>query len=199
MTRPRIAQLSRRHFLVGLGSAVAAFQAATARAAGVQVPLDLQAKLTAKVAMYDRNLASRAGAEVITLIVATRGVAESERAATHLQSVFQSIDKLAGKPHKVSAYWYQGAAKLAADCQSRHAAIVYITPGFDQELGAIRKHLTGVSILSIGVDPASVANGVVLGFKLVDAKPKVIVNLGQAKRQNVAFSAALLQLAEVIQ
>ena len=44
-----------------------------------------------------------------------------------------------------------------------------------------------------------VPKGIVLSFDLVSGKPKIVVHLGQAKRQDVQFKAELLKLARVIE
>jgi len=44
-----------------------------------------------------------------------------------------------------------------------------------------------------------VPRGIVLGFDLVGGKPKMLVNLGQARKQHVAFMAEVLKLAKVFE
>jgi len=44
-----------------------------------------------------------------------------------------------------------------------------------------------------------VAQSVVLGFDLVSAKPTLVINLPQAKKQNVSIDAGVLHLMKVIQ
>lgn len=74
-----------------------------------------------------------------------------------------------------------------------------LTPGFEDELEAIRLALEGVNVLSVGSVARYVAKGTVLGFDVVAGRPKILVNLRQAKRQNVNFDSELLKISTVIQ
>jgi hypothetical protein len=75
--------------------------------------------------------------------------------------------------------------------------VVYVTPDFDSELDALGRALGGVDVLTVSAVPDYVSRGVVLGFELVSGKPKILLDLPQAKRQNVDFSAAVLRLMKV--
>jgi hypothetical protein len=67
---------------------------------------------------------------------------------------------------------YVGAAALANAVRAEHASMVFVTPGFADDLGAIRG------------DQSS-------------GRPKLLVHLTQAKKQHVAFSADVLKLMRV--
>ena len=54
-------------------------------------------------------------------------------------------------------------------------------------------------MLSVAADPGEVPKGIVLGFDLVSGKPKIVVHLGQAKKQEVSFKAEFLKLAKVLE
>ena len=62
----------------------------------------------------------------------------------------------------------------------------------------VAEALTGKDVMTIGSRAGYAERRAVVSFDLVSGKPKLIVNLPQAKRQNVKFSARLLKLAEVI-
>jgi hypothetical protein len=127
-----------------------------------------------------------------------RGKAASERAVARLRRAFDGIDRIVEKPCQTATLHFESASKVASECRDRGAAILYVAPGLDDHLDKIERSLSGVDVLSVAVEPSAVAKGIVLGFKLVSGKPKIMVNLAQAKRQNVSFSASLLKLAEVI-
>jgi hypothetical protein len=74
---------------------------------------------------------------------------------------------------------------------------VYLTPGFDDDVPRIGASLRGVDVLSLGAVPDYVSQGVVLGFDLESGKPKILINLDQAKQQNVSFPADVLRLMKV--
>jgi YfiR/HmsC-like len=184
----------RRAFLLG-GAALAA--TSLAHADGIQVPFSVQAGLIAKVANFDRNFAARAGGKALVLVMVMPGDAESAGAAQELKSSLSRVPTVGDLPHEEQIVNYTGAAALADMVRARKAAIVYVGPGFGKELSAIRNALSKVSVLTVGSMPDYVSSGIVLGFDLVSGRPKLLVNLEQARKQNVDFPASVLRLMKV--
>jgi hypothetical protein len=58
--------------------------------------------------------------------------------------------------------------------------------------------LVGVDVLTAGATRSFVREGIVVGFDLVGGKPKLLVHLGQARKQNVKLTARFLNLVEVV-
>lgn len=44
-----------------------------------------------------------------------------------------------------------------------------------------------------------VAGGAILGFELVSGRPRMVLNLGQAKKQGVAFRAQVMKLMRIVE
>jgi hypothetical protein len=161
------------------------------------VPVSLQAELLVKVASYDKNLAARAGDRARVLIVAKRDDARASRVAQQAERALEgkSVGKL---PLEVSVVEWSDAAALAKRVRAKRVAILYLTPGFSQaELESVSKSLDGADVLSAGAMAKYVQRGVVLGFDLVSGKPKLLVHLKRAKRQNVNLSSKALKLMKV--
>jgi hypothetical protein len=167
-------------------------------AKGVVVPLALQAKLTAKVAKYDRNLAGRSAAGVVKVAILEMDSAESRGAATRLERAFSHIDTVSGMPLSTTRISYDSASALAEQCRQARYSLLYITPGSDSQISKIGAALKGTSILTVGADPSYVASGAVLGFDLLEGSPKILVHLARARAQQVSFVPALLKLARVV-
>ncbi len=165
----------------------------------VGVPIGLQAELVAKVAAYDKNFVARAGDRVHVLLVTRIGDSESVRTAAHMESALRDVKEIGGLPHDEVTVGFAGPKALAEAVRARHVAIVYLTPGLGTEVEAIRDALAGVSVLSVGAISDFVPKGAVLGFDVVSGKPKLVVNLTQAKKQDVAFKAEVLKLMRVIE
>ncbi len=193
-----LGRASRRGLLRGLGLAVlGACLPRVAAAEDVSVPVGLQVKLLAKVAAYDRNMESRAGSKVRVLVLQASGNASSERTAQRVVSALERQPKIAGMSHTRSRQGYTGPKQLIESVRDDSTDIVYVTPGLEAQIDDIRKALTGLDVLSVSAVPDYVPSGIVLGFDLVSGKPKLQVNLTQAKEQNVAFKSSLLKLAKV--
>jgi hypothetical protein len=159
----------------------------------------LQAELLAKVAAYDGSFATRAGSRATVLVVVAADVSDSLRFGAQIRAELSKQDKIGGVEHMEEIVHYSSPGDLARLCRERSPALVYLAPGLSQVAERIADALTGLDVLSVSAVPDDVSRRIVLGFELVSGKPKLLVHLGQARRQNVAFRPELLRLARVIQ
>jgi len=166
-------------------------------AGGALVPAAIQADLLSKLSAYDKGFPARAGGVTARVLILTRpGDPESEVSAAEMKAAFARLDKLGGLRHEESVAAYEGAESLARRCRSENLAIVYFTPGLS-EFADVQAALSGLSVLTVTAVPEHVPKGVVLGFDLESGKPKIVLNLPQARKQMVDFPAKLLQLMRV--
>jgi hypothetical protein len=163
----------------------------------VQLPPDVQAGLIAKVAGFDRNFAARARGKALVLLVAMPNDPESTRAALELKGSLGRLSEVGGLPHQEEIVSYSSASALADQVHARKAAIVYFGPGLGRQIPAIREGFTSLDVLTVASVADYVPAGIVLGFDLVSGRPKLLVNLTQAKKQQVAFPASVLNLMKV--
>jgi hypothetical protein len=168
------------------------------RAESVSVPYAIQAQLMAKVASYDRRFRERAGARALVLVVSQRGNPESAQAAQQLKTGLAAVDNVGDLPHQEDLIQYDGAEALARVARERKAAIVYLAPGFQAEMPAIRRAFGSTRCLTVSAVPEYVASGSVLGFDLISGKPKLLVNLAAALAQGIDFRAEVLKLMKVV-
>ncbi|HZS42436.1 MAG TPA: YfiR family protein [Polyangia bacterium] len=162
------------------------------------VPIDLQVELLRKVVRFERGFASRAGARVGVLLVVLPDSAASERAASQIAKALERSPEIAGKPIKLTVHRYASPSALKRSIAQESASIVYLTPGPDGELAAIASALEGVQVVTISTDGDQVDRGIVLGFELVSAHPKIDLNITQARKQGLDFDSDLLRLAKVV-
>jgi uncharacterized protein DUF4154 len=186
---PRLAAMA----LGPLGALLLA--ASVALADSVAVPASLQAKLTGKLALFDREFGPRAGDRAHVLIVVRPGNAASTRFADELTAALKQVDTIGGLPHEETTTTYAGADALASVVRSQHPAIVYLSAGLTGEAHAIGAALDGTDVLTISAEPDAVAKGVVASFDLISNQPKIILNLKQAANQKVQLTGTVLKLA----
>jgi YfiR/HmsC-like len=199
-TPPRPPKSGRRAHVILLALSLAMFTCETrieAAEEGELVPIGLQVQLLDKIAAYDRKLPERSGGRVRLMVVSRAGSAESERASAQLHATLAATPSLGGYPHDDSDLKFVSAEALAAACRSGRVSILYFTPGFKDDLQAIRAALDGVSVLSVSTVGTYVQGGIVLGFDLISGKPRLLFNLTQAKRQNVAMRPEVIRLMRV--
>lgn len=165
--------------------------------ADASVPVDLQVDLVRKLVRFERGFAGRVGGTVVVLIVTRPTQPASARAAAQVQEAFERAPDLAGKPVKIVKHSFSTTAALRQVAEGTH--LVFLTPGFEGEMAAIAQSFSGLPAITVGTDSELVAKGAVLGFELIASKPKITLNLGQARRQALDFSSELFRLANVIQ
>lgn len=189
-----VRRCTRRAVLVGASSCLLS---RPAKADGIAVPIRLQAELLSKVASYDRNFETRTGERVRTLLLVKQGDPESSLAAAEMRSALSSIPTIGALPHDEELTTYSNAPNLAEMCRSRKVSILYLAPGFSEQIEALREAMGDLSLLSVGSLAEYVPNGIVLGFDIVSGHSKLLVNLTQARRQHIEFRAEILKLTKV--
>lgn len=186
--------MARRAFLVLL---CALYVGQPGPAGAAALPINLQANLLAKVAHYDRNFRKRSGDRVRILLVSRSGHADSAAAAAQMAAALGRVETIGGLPHDELAHTYSRADALAELCRAHRISMVVLGPGFDEDVEPIRRALDGLEIMTVSTVPDYVPRGVVLGFDVVSGKPRILVHLSQAKRQQVQFRADALSLMQV--
>jgi YfiR/HmsC-like len=161
------------------------------------VPPDLQAELLIKVAPYDRNFAARAGELARVLVMTRPNDAASLGAGVQFERALSRRGAIGSVKSRIEVRPFAGAPALKAICTSDRVSIVYFSTGFGAETDAIADGLSGLDLLSVAATPELVQRRMVLGFELTSGRPKLLVNLAQARRQNVAFRAEVLKLMKV--
>ncbi len=190
---------SRRGFLAALLAGLCAWPR-WAVAEEAPVPIALQVELLLKVAAYDKNLTQRGASRVSLLILVKQGDPDSGRSAAQARLALSKVTDLLGVPLDSTSAVHGDPASLVKLLRATNVAILYVMPGFSEsELAAIAEACSGVSVLSVGTLARYVERGTVLSFDLVGGKPKLLVNLTRAKKQQVELSSSVLKLMRVIE
>jgi hypothetical protein len=170
-----------------------------ARGDELAVPLQLQVDLSVKVIEYAQEPAAQT-ADVIRIgIVFKADSAESSRAATELKVAFDRVPTIAGRPHEQTTLQWKGASNMVDEFKRRNLMVVYVTPGLDAEVPALARALQGMRFITIASVDSYVRSGALLGFELVSGHPKMLFNLGQAKKQDVVFRSAVMKLMRLVE
>lgn len=177
--------------------AVATTLARRGSSQSVLVPIRLQAELIAKVVVYDRNFAARAGERTKVLILSKASDNESTLVATEMKSALSAVALIADLPHDEELFTYTDPQSLSELCKARGYAIIYLGPGFTPQIEGIREAMSNFDLLTVGGVAEYVPAGIVLGFDLVSGKPKLLVHLTQARKQHVDFRAEALKLMRI--
>jgi hypothetical protein len=171
----------------------------TARGDDMAVPLQLQVDLSVKVIEYAQEPPAQSADVVRIGIVFKADSPESSRAATELKVAFDRVPTIAGRPHEQAVLQWKGATSTVEEFKRRNLMVVYFTPGLDSEVPAAARALQGVRCITIASVDSYVRSGALLGFELVSGHPKMVFNLGQAKKQEVVFRSAVMKLMRLVE
>ena len=163
------------------------------------VPLQLQVELCNKVIEYVQEPAVMSLDRIRIGIVVKTGVPESMRAGAELKAAFDRAVIANGHAHEQLIVEWSNARALADDARSRKLTLLYFTPGLDAEIGPSAAALVGQRVITVGAIDSFVSGGVVVGFELVSGHPKMILNLRQAKKQDIVLRAAIIRLMRIVE
>lgn len=162
------------------------------------MPVRVQVSLLNRVIPFDRKFALRVhGTLCVAVVVDDRDI-DSVRVGAQLLSELGSIESLGSFEHHAARVAFSSAQALADECRRLRAGVVYVTPGLREPIAKVAEALQGLKVLSVATLPEQVAEGLVLGSAARSGKPRVLVNLKQARLQEVDFRADFLRMAEVV-
>lgn len=163
------------------------------------IPLDLQAQLSAKIVEYVES-PPVGGVEQLPLgILVDARDADSMRAAVELRAAFARVSASGRRAFDAQIIQWSNGRVLVDELARRKLAVLYLTPGLSADLGAVVSALAGRRVLTIAAVDTYVAGGAILGYELSSGHPRMILNLRQAKAQEVVLRAALMKLVRIVE
>lgn len=198
MSLPHGPRLSRRALLAWAGASAALLWQNDSAALEPEVPVRLQVDLLNRVVPYDRNMRPRIHDAMVVLVAIDNGDVDSKRTGGQLLSELASRPTLGGFRVRTARHDFSGVPGLVEACEQQQPAIVYAAPGLRSSASSIATALSTLDVLSVATVSDQVRGGLVLGFGVRSGKPRLLVNLTQARRQHVDFRADFLRLAEVV-
>jgi hypothetical protein len=132
-------------------------------------------------------------------ILVRNGSVESQHFASELKATFGRMGTIAGLAHEEAVITWSNPGAFAEEVRRRQLFAVYLTPGLRGEIPAIAHALEGVQIISVAAVDGYVNGGAILGFELVSGRPRMVLNLPQARKQGVAFRAQVMKLMRIVE
>ncbi len=169
-----------------------------AEAESPTAPVAVQAQIATRILTFERSFKNVSG-DVVVVIAERKSDPDSSSAARQMERALGEIGNVGGKRLAVTVVSYANAAQFADECRKRRAVVAYLTPGLGAEIRDLASKLEGTGVLSIAAVESYVAAGAVLGVEVVSGKPRMSINLRQAKLQRIDFPSAVLKLARVYQ
>jgi hypothetical protein len=181
-----------------MGAAAAVLGSGQALALEPEVPIRLQISLLDRVIPFDRNFAVRVQDKLVVAVVIDDKNVDSVRVGAQLLDELSARELLGTYKLHATRLAFGGLPALTDECKRLRAGVVYVAPGVREGAGKLATALQGLKVLSVASLPEHVGEGLVLGSAVRSGKPRVLVNLKQARRQEIDFRADFLRMAEVV-
>lgn len=174
---------------------LAVLSASAARAD--ELPVSVQVNLLSKLSTYVSGFAP-AGASAVKILVLYPGK-EPSRGAQALSSAFTQSGKVGAYTALPKLVAYVDGKTLEAAVAAELPQVIYLAPEIDEKAATeIVAALSKTTVLTLSGLEAHVKLGVVLGFSMVEARPRVLINLKQAQKQNIVFLSGLVSHSVVV-
>lgn len=149
--------------------------------------------------------------QVLVVVRDVTAVVERERAEQAQREALQVFRRILADPGALREFLRNGSRLVEAIenapgglptsrlLRDIHTAVVYLTVGLEADMPRIAAALVNGDVLTVGTSARLAEHGAVVGFALEEARPRLVLNLRQAKAQNVDFKAEVLTLARLIE
>jgi hypothetical protein len=170
-------------------------------AAAEELPVALQAQLLSKMTTYVKALTPQ-GATAVNVWVVYPGPGEAPtRAAQALTSALTELGQMGTLKAQPKALAFADPKQFAAALAAEKPQVLFLTPEHNEKnVSALVEAAKAVpGVVTVTGQSDHVKLGVVLGFSAVEGRPRVLVNLKQAKAQGVEFHNGLLRYAVIVE
>lgn len=192
MSSPVIGPLSRPLLLLALALAGSAH--------AEELPAALQAQLLSKVATYVEGLTPPNAPPLNLLVVHPGSATAPSRGAQALTQALNAVGSFGKRKVAPKPVAFEDAKRLQATLQAERPELVFLAPELDEAAAkAVADACAAAKVLTVSGVDAHVRRGAVLGFFLVEARPRVLVNLKRANAQGVRFHSGLLPNAIIVE
>ena len=190
---------SRRGFVRGAGVGAAGLALGSPRRAHAATSgSERKATIIARALSYERSLSARVGSSLRLVILYEAGNLVSLADAQGWELAFDGLEgvKVYDMPLTFQTYgWESGAAERL---RGLGTDLLLVCDGLAKSLEAITAYTGSDNLLSVGTRRDYVESGCTLGVVDEGGKPRIVINLSAAEREDVKFSSRLLKLADVI-
>jgi hypothetical protein len=155
------------------------------------------APLVARVLLYERTLAARAGASV-DVVVFHSDAASSVAEARGLEEAWTSMGaiEVQGIPVRIRTAPFS-TARITQEIAAG-ADVVVLTIGLETNTAAVVDLARRRRVLTIGTTRTFAQNGTLLAVFIDGDRPRIAVNMAQVRASGTQLSAQLLRLCEVL-
>lgn len=167
----------------------------------MEVPVETQLQLFAKILSYDRNLHVRTGGRGVLGIIYQHTYKASSSAKDDMLKSIGALPqvKMGDIPFRVELIDLEGTDDLAAELEKRGVTVAYITPLRAFQLETLLEATREQKILTLTGVSSYVDGGVSISIGLLNQRPQILINLPSSKAEGAEFNSHFLKLVKVLQ
>ena len=169
-----------------------------ARAGDLRLPARLRMTILFKALTYDRNL-THWRARLNVGILCHAGSEDDRRLGRETAAELVRIQdkRVKGLNIRHDLIMLKDAGKLEALVKAREINLIYLCPGVEQLLGAVRALARQQRILIVSGEAKHMGQGAALAVVQRGTRPKILIDLTTSRAQGASFDARLLNLSDV--
>ncbi|MHB8876183.1 MAG: YfiR family protein [Myxococcaceae bacterium] len=165
-----------------------------------ELPVALQVQLLSKMSTYIIGFGAGESSAVKVLVVHPGSAEAPSRGSQALVGAIGQMGQFGSLKVEAKLAPLTDVKTLQAQLASEKPQVVYLAPELSEKnVATIIEALGSSTAVTISGVTEHVKAGVVLGFSLFEARPRVFVNLGKARKQNIQFHNGLLRYAIVVE
>ena len=163
----------------------------------MDVPVAIQIPLFLKVMTFDRQLTTRAEGELVVAIAYQSGHRASRSTKDEVARALAVVDQNSSGV-RIRAVVIDLDNEVLGDALKRERVLVlYVAPLRGSDIALIAGAARSAGVTTVTGVSAYVALGLAVSVRLQADKPKLLINLTQAKKEGAEFSSELLKLVQV--
>lgn len=164
----------------------------------LDVPVDVQLPLFAKILICDRNLSAHANGRLVIGVLYQSAFMASSAVKEEFLATAADLKLTQLKDMPVKAIDLSGTDDLAGALASEHVTVAYIAPLRAYPLSSVLEATQSRKILTLTGVGAYVDRGVSIGIGILNLRPEILINLRSVKTEGADFNANFLKLARVV-
>lgn len=166
----------------------------------MEVPVDLQLNIFAKVLRFDRSLSDRPSEELVLGVLYQSRVRDSDLAKDQIVDLVRKAGlTVQDRPVKVVPLTAETPADLDKALEDSGIEVLYVGPLRAFNASRFAEVTRAHSVLTLTGVPQFVEDGLSIGVGLVADRPEIIINVDAARLEGADLQARLLQLARIVQ
>jgi hypothetical protein len=170
---------------------------APVRGQEMEVPVDVQFALFAKIVSFDRAPKTQNEGDYVLGVLFQPTVRASSQVSEQALATAPRLT-IDGRKVRVIAMPIAGMGEVEATLKRANVDALYVTPLRSPDIAALARVTRRHKVLTLTGVPVFVEDGLAVGVAMKGNRPLVVINLNASKAEGADFSSQLLHISKII-